>query len=153
MILSFLSALGSGNLKDMWIIYKEFSFEAAHQLPHHEGKCRRLHGHSFRVRVYVASEQLKTSGSETGMVMDFGVLKAYLNPLVKDYLDHYFLNESLGLENPTSEAIAAWIFQKLEEKGLPGLHSVEILETCTSAARYFSPKLSSLIVASPELPS
>ena len=55
----------------MWIIYKEFTFEAAHQLPHHEGKCRRLHGHSFRGRVYVMSDRLHNSGSETGMVMDF----------------------------------------------------------------------------------
>ena len=142
------------------MIYKEFSFEAAHRLPHHEGKCRRLHGHSFRGRVYVVSDQLKTQGSETGMVMDFGTLKAYLDPLVKDYLDHYYLNDSLGLESPTSEAIAAWIFQKLADQGLPGLHSVEILETCTSAARYFSPQLSSLLdtvaipaaATDPELP-
>lgn len=129
----------------MWIIYKEFSFEAAHQLPHHEGKCRRLHGHSFRGRVYVASDCLKTTGSETGMVMDFSVLKAHLDPLVKNYLDHYYLNDSLDLESPTSEAIAAWIFAKLEEAGVPGLHSVEVLETCTSAARYFSPRLSTLL--------
>jgi len=134
----------------MWMIYKEFSFEAAHRLPYHEGKCRRLHGHSFRGRVYVASDQLKASGSETGMVMDFGELKAYLDPLVKHYLDHYYLNDSLGLESPTSEAIAAWIFDKLQAQGLPGLHSVEILETCTSAARYFSPQLSSLIMTAPE---
>lgn len=131
----------------MWIIYKEFTFEAAHQLPHHEGKCRRLHGHSFRGRVYVASDRLQSSGSETGMVMDFSRLKTYLDPLVKNYLDHYYLNDSLGLENPTSEAIAAWIFQQLADQGVPGLHSVEILETCTSAARYFSPQLSSLISA------
>ncbi len=130
----------------MWIIYKEFSFEAAHQLPHHEGKCRRLHGHSFRGRVYVAADHLKTEGSETGMVMDFSVLKAHLDPLVKNYLDHYFLNESLGMESPTSEAIAAWIFEQLETAGVPGLHSVEVLETCTSAARYFSPRLSSLVL-------
>lgn len=127
------------------MIYKEFSFEAAHRLPHHEGKCRRLHGHSFRGRVYVVSDQLKTHGSETGMVMDFGTLKAYLDPLVKEYLDHHYLNDSLGLESPTSEAIAAWIFQKLADQGLPGLHSVEILETCTSAARYFAPQLLSLL--------
>lgn len=125
----------------MWIIYKEFTFEAAHQLPHHQGKCRRLHGHSFRGRVYIMADRLKTEGSETGMVMDFGVLKAHLEPLVKNHLDHHYLNDSLAMESPTSEAIAAWIFEQLEQAGVPGLHSVEVLETCTSAARFFSPHL------------
>ena len=90
------------------------------------------------------SATLHQQGSETVMVMDFGVLKSFLKPLVEDYLDHYFLNESLNLESPTSEAIAAWIFQQLQAKGLPGLHSVEIFETCTSSARYYAPELTEI---------
>lgn len=115
-----------------WQVYKEIRFEAAHKLPHHDGKCRRLHGHSFVARVYIQSSQLITSGSKQGMVMDFGDIKAHLKPLVNDYLDHHYLNESLGLENPTSEAIAQWIYERLEAGGLEGLAAVEVKETCTS---------------------
>lgn len=119
-----------------WLIYKEFRFEAAHKLPHHDGKCRRLHGHSWLGRVYVKSNQLIAKGSKQGMVMDFGDLKAYLQPLLDDYLDHHYLNETTGLENPTSEAIAEWLFQQLAAIPVPGLYAVEIRETCTSGAYY-----------------
>ncbi|ELR99252.1 6-carboxytetrahydropterin synthase QueD [Gloeocapsa sp. PCC 73106] len=120
----------------VWLIYKEFRFEAAHRLPHHQGKCRRLHGHSWLGKIYVKSNHLMTTGPEQGMVLDFGKIKQYLKPLLEDYLDHHYLNETTGLENPTSEAIAQWIFTQLKAKGLPGLHAVEIRETCTSGAYY-----------------
>ena len=71
------------------------------------------------------------------MVMDFGRLQDYLTPLLENYLDHYYLNETLEMESPTSEAIAEWIAQQLLASGLKGLHSVEIRETCTSGTRYF----------------
>jgi 6-pyruvoyltetrahydropterin/6-carboxytetrahydropterin synthase len=121
---------------DSWTIYKEFRFEAAHRLPHYDGKCRRLHGHSWVGRIYVESDRLIQEGVKQGMVMDFGDIQDYLNPLLENYLDHYYLNETTGLENPTCEAIAQWIFEKLEAAGLPGLQGVEIRETCTSGARY-----------------
>lgn len=123
----------------MWLIYKEFRFEAAHSLPHYDGKCQRLHGHSWVGRVYIESDRLHKTGPQQGMVMDFAKVKAYLDPLLEDFLDHYYLNETTGLENPTSEAIAKWVFDKLEAMGLTGIHSVEIRETCTSGARYFNP--------------
>ncbi|MEG3439308.1 6-carboxytetrahydropterin synthase QueD [Pannus brasiliensis CCIBt3594] len=119
-----------------WIIYKEFRFEAAHKLPHHEGKCRRLHGHSWIGRVHIKGNALQTAGSQKDMILDFGILSEYLKPLVEDFLDHHYLNETTGLENPTSEAIARWIYEKLEVLGLPGLHAVEIHETCTSGCVY-----------------
>lgn len=121
---------------EQWIIYKEFRFEAAHQLPYHEGKCRRLHGHSWVGRVYVQGSQLAETGSEKGMIIDYGRIKQYLQPLLDHYLDHYYLNETIGLDNPTSEEVARWIFQQLDKAGLPGLHAVEIQETCTSGCRY-----------------
>ncbi|MEA5510112.1 6-carboxytetrahydropterin synthase QueD [Crocosphaera sp. UHCC 0190] len=124
------------NSPHQWTIYKEFRFEAAHQLPYHDGKCRRLHGHSWVGRVYVSSDRLIAEGSKQGMVMDFGDIKRYLEPLIENFLDHYYLNETTGLESPTSEAIAQWIFEKLETAGLSGLQGVEIQETCTSGARY-----------------
>lgn len=119
----------------MWTLAKKFTFEAAHQLPHHEGKCRRLHGHSWVGYVYVAGDSLIESGSQSGMVIDYGEIKAKLQPLVKDYLDHYYLNETTQMENPTSEAIAQWIYKKLKPS-LPGLIAVRIDETCTSRCIY-----------------
>lgn len=113
-------------------IFKEFTFEAAHMLPNvPDGhKCRRLHGHSFRVAIYVAGEP----GEHTGWIMDFSDIKAAFKPL-HDALDHRYLNDIEGLENPTSENIARWIWQHLKAT-LPGLSRIEIRETCTSGCVY-----------------
>ena len=113
-------------------IFKEFTFEAAHLLPNvPEGhKCRRLHGHSFRVAIYVAG----TPGEQSGWIMDFSDIKAAFKPL-HDVLDHPYLNDIPGLENPTSENLARWIWQKLQT-ALPGLSRVEVRETCTSGCVY-----------------
>ncbi|MEQ8692360.1 MAG: 6-carboxytetrahydropterin synthase QueD, partial [Pseudomonadales bacterium] len=79
-------------------IYKDFHFEAAHRLPNvPEGhKCARLHGHSFQVRITVTGE----APEPEGWVMDFAELKAAFRPLLNQ-LDHYYLNDIAGLENPT----------------------------------------------------
>jgi 6-pyruvoyltetrahydropterin/6-carboxytetrahydropterin synthase len=113
-------------------IFKEFTFEAAHRLPHvAEGhKCGRLHGHSFRTRLYVQGPV----GERSGWVMDFADVKAAFRPLY-DRLDHNYLNEIDGLENPTSEVIARWIWRRLRPS-LPQLSRVEIFETCTSGCVY-----------------
>ena len=113
-------------------LFKEFTFEAAHRLPHvPEGhKCARLHGHSFAVRISVDGEV----GEQSGWVMDFGDIKAAFKPLY-DRLDHYYLNEIPGLENPTSENLACWIWRELSPS-LPQLSAVEIRETCTSGCIY-----------------
>lgn len=113
-------------------IFKEFSFEAAHRLPNvPEGhKCARLHGHSFHVRVTVSGEP----GPETGWVMDFADIKRAVSP-VQERLDHYYLNDIAGLENPTSEAIAKWIWGAIASS-LPGLAAVEVRETCTTGCVY-----------------
>ena len=119
-----------------WQLYKEFTFEAAHRLPHHDGKCARLHGHSWVCRVYIKGDRLIEDGPKQGMLMDFGDIKAYMKPLLDEYLDHYYLNETLGMENPTSEAIAQWIYEQLAAVNLPGLDAVEVMETCTSGCTY-----------------
>jgi 6-pyruvoyltetrahydropterin/6-carboxytetrahydropterin synthase len=113
-------------------LFKEFTFEAAHRLPHvPEGhKCARLHGHSFVVRISVDGEV----GEQSGWVMDFGDIKTAFKPLY-DRLDHYYLNEIPGLENPTSENLARWIWRELSPS-LPQLSAVEIRETCTSGCIY-----------------
>ena len=113
-------------------IYKEFHFEAAHRLPNvPEGhKCARLHGHSFHVRLSVCGAAPEPSG----WVMDFGEIKTAFKPIY-DQLDHYYLNDIPGLENPTSENLARWIWQRLQPV-LPALSAVEIRETCTSGCIY-----------------
>jgi 6-pyruvoyltetrahydropterin/6-carboxytetrahydropterin synthase len=70
------------------------------------------------------------------MVMDYADIKTFLTPLLDQYLDHHFLNQTTGLENPTSEELAKWIFDQLEQSGLPGLLGVRINETCTSTCLY-----------------
>ena len=113
-------------------IYKEFHFEAAHRLPNvPEGhKCARLHGHSFQLRLSVKGDAPEPSG----WVMDFSELKAVFQPLYEQ-LDHHYLNDIPGLENPTSENIARWIWKNLEPT-LPQLSCVELRETCTSGCIY-----------------
>lgn len=113
-------------------IFKEFTFEAAHRLPNLPAghKCTRLHGHSFRVAVHVAGPVAEREG----WVMDFADIKSAFQP-IKDQLDHYYLNEIEGLENPTSEVLARWIWTRLAPR-LPGLTQLVVRETCTSGCIY-----------------
>ena len=113
-------------------LFKEFTFEAAHRLPNvpAEHKCSRLHGHSFVVKISVDDEV----GETTGWVMDFGEIKVAFKPIL-ERLDHYYLNDIPGLENPTSENLARWIWKELIAT-LPQLSEIEIRETCTSGCIY-----------------
>ena len=113
-------------------ITKSFGFEAAHLLPAvpADHKCARLHGHSFRAELTVAGP----IGADSGWVADFADLSAAWAPL-HDALDHRYLNDVAGLENPTSERLAVWIWERLTAT-LPGLVAVRVHETCTSAATY-----------------
>lgn len=92
-------------------IFKVFMLEAAHRLPNVPPghKCARLHGHSFRVELKVEGEP----GAQTGWIMDFGDVKAAFQPIY-DRLDHHYLNDIPGLENPTSENLAVWIWNELK---------------------------------------
>jgi len=116
-------------------IFKEFTFEAAHRLPFvPEGhKCARLHGHSFRVEVHVTGDV----NPDTGWVMDFADIKAAFKPL-HVVLDHNYLNEIQGLENPTSENLACWIWDRLQQS-MPQLSRIVVRETCTSGCVYQGP--------------
>jgi 6-pyruvoyltetrahydropterin/6-carboxytetrahydropterin synthase len=113
-------------------IWKEFTFEAAHRLPRlPEGhKCLRLHGHSFRVRVTVDGPL----DSALEWVADFADVKAAFAP-IHERLDHHYLNEIEGLENPTSEVMAKWIWTRLKPR-LPILKRIELAETCTCGCVY-----------------
>ena len=120
-------------VSDVVELVKDFRFEAAHWLPNvPEGhKCRRVHGHSFRGEIAVRGP----IDPQLGWVIDFADLKRAVDPLVHR-LDHYTLNEIAGLENPTAELLAIWIWRELVPQ-LPLLHRVTIEETCTSRCHYF----------------
>lgn len=125
----------------MFTLRKSFRFEAAHRLPNHDGKCERLHGHSWLLTVEVKGQTLAAEGPKTGMVADYSDLKALVQPFVDEFLDHHYLNETLCLEAPTSEAIARWVYEALatviaRQDPDWALSAVEINETCTSACRY-----------------
>jgi 6-pyruvoyltetrahydropterin/6-carboxytetrahydropterin synthase len=113
-------------------IFKEFTFEAAHRLPNvpSDHKCSRLHGHSFRCEIHVAGPV----HPKLGWVTDFAELKKAFDPL-NQILDHNYLNEIEGLQNPTSEVLARWIWNRMQSR-LPNLSAVVVRETCTSGCIY-----------------
>jgi len=113
-------------------IYKEFQFEAAHYLPNlpEDHKCRRMHGHSYRIKLYIGGP----IDPEIGWIKDFADIKKSFTPVYKQ-LDHYVLNDIEGLENPTSENLARWIWNKTKPL-LPELTRVEVMETCTTGCIY-----------------
>src|SRR5688500_17317523 len=111
---------------------KTFQFEAAHLLPNlpTTHKCRRLHGHSFQVEVVVAGE----IDPKLGWLIDYAEISEAFKPLL-ERLDHYYLNEIPGLENPTSENVAIWIWRDLKPR-LPLLTEIVVAETCTARCVY-----------------
>ena len=113
-------------------LFKEFSFDSAHHLPNvpKDHKCARLHGHTFYVRVQLRGPL----DPHLGWVQDFADIKAAFQPLF-ERLDHNYLNEVAGLENPTSENLAKWVWERLKP-GLPLLSRVVVHETCTCGAIY-----------------
>jgi 6-pyruvoyltetrahydropterin/6-carboxytetrahydropterin synthase len=122
-------------MTENWTLTKQYRFEAAHHLPAHDGKCRRIHGHSWVLVVQLKSGVLYDEGPKQGMVCDYGDMSAVIEPWVDEYLDHRDLNETTGLLNPTSEEIARWAFHQLDAR-LPGLEAITVWETCTSECRY-----------------
>lgn len=142
-------------MKSKFSLKKSFTFEAAHQLKYHDGKCARLHGHSFKLTVvvegknivpatkkgvgidYLKAEETKTPKSN--MLMDYGDISAIVKPFIEENLDHHFLNETLKTNSPTSEYIASYCFgyfsPLFSEFGVK-LKEIRISETCTSEAIY-----------------
>lgn len=111
-------------------IRKHFTFEAAHVLPHHPGKCSRLHGHSYRLEVALEGP-LRESGPAQGMVRDFDEVKDVVKRAVIERLDHRSLNDLLA--NPTAELLAEWIWAQLAPE-LPELAELVLWETPTACA-------------------
>jgi 6-pyruvoyltetrahydropterin/6-carboxytetrahydropterin synthase len=113
-------------------VIKMFHFEAAHTLPHAPPghKCRNLHGHSYRVDVHVAG----TVDPQSGWVTDFGEIARAVGPVLAE-VDHRLLNELPGLDNPTSEHLARYLFHCIAPL-LPGLSAVTVWESDTARAIY-----------------
>jgi 6-pyruvoyltetrahydropterin/6-carboxytetrahydropterin synthase len=109
----------------MMILRRSVSFEAAHYLPNvaADHKCRRLHGHTYRLTIGVSG----SVDPVTGMIVDFGDIAAAIDPIARQ-LDHRLLNEIDGLDNPTAENIARWLWMKLLPT-VPGLREVSVRET------------------------
>jgi len=113
-------------------IYKVFKFDAAHRLPNVLAghKCAQLHGHSFRIEIHVRGNV----DSHTGWVMDFADIAAACQSII-DQLDHKYLNDIVGLDNPTSENLARWIWQRLQPT-LPQLSKIVVQESPESGCVY-----------------
>lgn len=114
------------------IIYKQFTFDSAHFLPNvpENHKCKRLHGHTYQLTIYLAGDV----AVEEGWVMDFTDMKEAVQPVLNT-VDHHFLNEIPGLENPTTELFAIWFWEKLQPV-LPSLKRIELKETPGSGVIY-----------------
>ncbi|MBI4702911.1 MAG: 6-carboxytetrahydropterin synthase QueD [Deltaproteobacteria bacterium] len=114
------------------LLAHQFSFEAAHRLPLLPAghKCARLHGHSFGVEIAVQGPV----DEQAGWLVDYDQIAAAWQPLYET-LDHRYLNEIEGLENPTSENLAAWIWRRLKPR-LPCLGRVTVRETCAARCEY-----------------
>ena len=106
------------------IVVREFPFDAAHFLPNHPGRCRNMHGHTYRLQVWCEGP----IDAESGMVLDFQDIKDVVKARVLDLVDHTLLNDRI--ENPTAERIAAWIWDQLADTDLP-LKEIRLYETPT----------------------
>lgn len=123
-------------IRGMFRLEKQFTFEASHRLPFHDGKCARLHGHSWKVTLVVCGDELEDDGPKRSMLIDYSDISKVMKPLLDEKLDHHHLNHSLPeIMNPTSEEIARWIYRQIKPV-FPVLAEVIVDETCTSRCIY-----------------
>ena len=114
------------------IIFKHFDFDSAHFLPNvpDDHKCKEIHGHTYRMKAYFEGELDK----QFGWVIDFAEIKKEVALLIRS-IDHKLLNDIEGLENPTCEVIAIWLWNKIKPR-IPLLCRIELYETLTSGVVY-----------------
>ena len=114
------------------IIYKQFTFDSAHLLPNvpQDHKCRQLHGHTYHLTVFVEGDLQK----EMGWVLDFSDLNKVIKPVI-ELVDHKYLNDIPGLENPTTEIFSIWLWDQIKP-ALSGLKKIELKETPGSGVIY-----------------
>lgn len=121
----------------MFTLRKSFRFEASHQLKYYEGKCSRLHGHSWELVVEIVGEI--NPQEKTSLVIDYFDISKVVKPLLEEKFDHWHLNDTLNTEMPTSEFVAKWLYDYLKpsfQSSHHKLNAIEISETCTVACRY-----------------
>jgi 6-pyruvoyltetrahydropterin/6-carboxytetrahydropterin synthase len=123
-------------MASLFELVKSYAFESAHFLPKvpETHPCHRLHGHSYRIEVVVRGEL----DPELGWVIDFGTISEVVKPIIDKELDHRLLNEIPGLENPTSEILAQWLWQRVINR-LPQLYRITVQETASSTCNYYGP--------------
>jgi len=119
----------------MYQLEKIFTFEAGHLLTSHDGKCKQPHGHSYVLTVILRSDKLIQSGPKRNMVMDFSSLTEIVRPMIEQYFDHKWLNDSLHEEATTMEFISKWIYDYLKPH-LPDLYAITLAETATIKVTY-----------------
>lgn len=114
------------------IIYKQFTFDSAHLLPNvpENHKCRQLHGHTYHLTAFVEGGLQK----EMGWVLDFNDLNKIIKPII-ELVDHKYLNDIPGLENPTTELFSIWLWDQIKPE-LSGLKKIELKETPGSGVIY-----------------
>jgi len=114
------------------VIFKQFTFDSAHFLPNvpPTHKCREIHGHTYMLTIFISGDL----DPHLGWVMDFKDMKEVVDPVIKT-VDHKMLNNIAGLENPTCELFAVWLWNKIKP-GLPDLVKIELNETPTSGVVY-----------------
>lgn len=117
---------------NIMIIYKQFIFDSAHFLPNvpAKHKCRATHGHTYKLTVFIEGDLIK----DQGWIIDYADLKNVIQPVI-EIIDHQLLNDIAGLENPTSEILAIWLWNKIKPL-LPILKRIELNETPTSGVIY-----------------
>jgi len=119
----------------MFCVEKTFYFEAGHELVYHDGKCRNPHGHSYVFTVRLESSRLIESGPKKNMIIDFDDMAKIVKPMIEQYLDHRWLNDTLNTDSPTAEYIAQWIFRYLYPL-LPNLKEITLEETTSARVTY-----------------
>jgi 6-pyruvoyltetrahydropterin/6-carboxytetrahydropterin synthase len=119
----------------MFEIEKSYTFEAGHILSKHEGVCAFPHGHSYKLFVTLSSRTLQKKGPKKNMIVDFHDIDKVVEVMLRDHLDHKWLNDTLKTDAPTAEFIAKWVFDYLFPH-FPNLEVVSIFETGTSRASY-----------------
>jgi 6-pyruvoyltetrahydropterin/6-carboxytetrahydropterin synthase len=119
----------------VYMLRKTFEFQASHQLHGHDGRCAQLHGHTYKLTIEVSSKTLTTKGAKQGMALDFGDIKATVQPFIDEHLEHKHLNDSVPVSTPTTENLCAWVFKSLS-KAFPNLTAVIMSETESSQCEY-----------------
>ncbi|MNJ53222.1 6-carboxytetrahydropterin synthase QueD [Paenibacillus bouchesdurhonensis] len=114
------------------LVSKEFTFDAAHHLHAYEGKCKNLHGHTYKVVFGISGIP-----DELGLTIDFGTIKTIWKQEIEGYLDHQYLNESLPLMNTTAENMVVWLYEQMEQALQSGTYRSPSLQARTEFVRLY----------------